>query len=166
MLSLQQYIGQGVSPSCYRVRVGVYPEQVYSRANTGRQTTTHAHTHLVSPIHLTWKCLDCWRKPAQLHGEHANSTYKGLLGGDGAAPLCHPCYKVTHTWYINSQWVYEDLHCCDEKEYDHAAGEGCSAPPLLLWGVVVLQLSIHKTERNGVDLMILHSVKNAVRFSR
>lgn len=72
-------------------------------------------------------------------------------------------YSSTLDVDVNSQGVYEDFHCCNEEEYNDAAAEGCSTSFLLLWGVVLLQLCIHKTQRCVVDLMILHSVRNTQR---
>lgn len=58
---------------------------------------------------------------------------------------------------MNLRRVYEHLHRCDEEEHDHAAAEGCSAPLLLLGGVMILQLGVHKTQRHRVDSMNLQS---------
>lgn len=70
----------------------------------------------------------------------------------------HPVHLCCQ-WVLNenSRWVYEHLHCRDEEEHYHAAAEGRSAPLLLLGGVMLLQLGVHKTQRHQVDLMILHS---------
>lgn len=47
---------------------------------------------------------------------------------------------------MNLQWVNEYLHCCDKDEHYDAAAEGRSAALLLLRGVVLFQLPIHKTQ--------------------
>lgn len=65
-------------------------------------------------------------------------------------------FAVSGFW-MNSRWVYEHLHQCDEEEHYHAAAEGRAAPLLLLGGVTILQLGVYKTQWHRVDLMILHS---------
>jgi len=67
------------------------------------------------------------------------------------------CDKVIH---VNSQWVDEHLHGCNEEEHYDAAAEGSSASLLLLRGVVLLQLHVHKTQRQRVDLVILQAASN------
>lgn len=71
-----------------------------------------------------------------------------------------PLQPLEETVYRNSLWVYEHLHHCDKEEHDDAAAEGRSTSLLLLWGVALFQLPVHKTQWDRVDLMILHSVRN------